>query len=77
MFFAKKNHPNWSELKGCPNNLIRGGLQALGVAWKEYKSGKKDSMGRTRKPPRFKGQKFPITTLKLLNTSACAEGLTR
>jgi hypothetical protein len=33
-------------------------------------------MGRTRKPPRFKGQKFPITTLKLLNTSACAEGLT-
>jgi putative transposase len=62
-FFAKKNHPNWSELQGCPNNLIRGTLQALGTAWKEYKSGKRDAMGRTRKPPRFKGQRFPITTL--------------
>ena len=63
VFFAKKNHPNWSELKGCPNTVIRGTLQALGVAWKEHKSGKKDAMGRTRKPPRFKGQRFPITTL--------------
>jgi hypothetical protein len=71
--WQKAEEESWQ----APNNLIRGGLQALGVAWKEYKSGKKDSMGRTRKPPRFKGQKFPITTLKLLNTSACAEGLTR
>lgn len=62
-FFAKKNHPNWVDLQGCPNNLIRGTLQALGTAWKEYKSGKKDAMGRTRKAPRFKGLRFPITTL--------------
>ena len=44
-------------------SLIRGTLQALGVAWSEHKSGKRDSMGRTRKPPRFKGARFPITTL--------------
>lgn len=62
-FFAKKNHPNWPELWGCPKTLIRGTLQALGTAWKEYKSGKRDTMGRTRKPPRFKGARFPITTL--------------
>jgi putative transposase len=62
-FFAKKNHPNWPELKGCPVNLIRGTVQALATAWKEYKSGKRDAMGRMRKAPRFKGVRFPITTL--------------
>ena len=63
VFFAKKNHPSWPELQGCPTALIRGTLQALGTAWKEHKSGKRDAMGRTRKPPRFKGQRFPVTTL--------------
>lgn len=55
-FFAKKNHPNWPELQGCPNTLLRGTLQALATAWKEHKKGK-------RKPPRFKPARFPITTL--------------
>jgi putative transposase len=63
IFFSKKNHPSWSDFQACPINLIRGTLQALGTAWKEYKSGKRDAMGRTRKPPRFKGARFPITTL--------------
>jgi putative transposase len=62
-FFAKKNHPNWPELKDCPINIIRGTLQALGTGWAEYRSGKRDAMGRTRKPPRFKGERFPIKTL--------------
>ena len=62
-FFAKKNHSNWVELKSCPTALVRGTLKALGTAWKEYKSYKKDAMGRTRKEPRFKGQRFPIKTL--------------
>lgn len=62
-FFAKKNHPNWPELQSCPINLIRGTLQPLAVAWKESRSGKRDAMGRLRKPPRFKGSRFPITTL--------------
>ena len=62
-FFAKKNHPNWAELKSCPDQLNRGTLKALGTAWREYKSGKHDEMGRTRKAPRFKGQRFPIKTL--------------
>ena len=48
-FFAKKNHPNWAELKSCPAQLVRGTLKALGTAWSEYKSGKRDAMGRTRK----------------------------
>jgi putative transposase len=72
VFFAKKNHPNWPELKGCPNNLIRGTLQALGTAWAEYRSGKRDAMGRTRKIPRFKGQRFPITTLSDLDCKKTA-----
>jgi putative transposase len=55
-FFAKKNHPAWPELQGCPGALIRGTLQALGTAWKEYRKGK-------RKPPRFKSARFPVTTL--------------
>jgi putative transposase len=55
-FFAKKNHPNWPELQGCPNNLIRGTLKALATSWTEYRKGK-------RKQPRFKSQRFPITTL--------------
>ena len=55
-FFAKKNHPNWPELQGCPNTLIRGTLQALATSWKEYKKGK-------RKIPRFKSACSPITTL--------------
>jgi putative transposase len=55
-FFAKKNHPSWPELQGCPNTLIRGTLQALATSWKEYKKGK-------RKIPRFKSARFPITTL--------------
>jgi putative transposase len=63
VFFSKKNHPAWPELQGCPRSLIRGTLQALGTAWKEHKSGKRDAMGRTRRPPRFKGPRFPITTL--------------
>jgi len=63
VFFAKRNHPNWPELQGCPVAVIRGTLQALGTAWGEYKKGKRDAMGRTRKIPRFKGQRFPITTL--------------
>lgn len=62
-FFAKKNHPNWVELKTCSKNLIRGTVQALNVAWSEYKTHKRDAMGRTRKIPRFKGARFPITTL--------------
>jgi putative transposase len=62
-FFSKKNHPNWPELQGCPKTLIRGTLQALGTAWAEHKKGKRDSMGRLRKPPRFKSARFPITTL--------------
>jgi putative transposase len=63
VFFAKKNHPNWADFQGCSNKLIRGTLQSLSVSWKEYKSGKRDAMGRTRKPPRFKGSRFPVTTL--------------
>ena len=55
-FFAKKNHPNWPELQGCPNNLLRGTLQALATSWKEYRKGK-------RKEPRFKSARFPISTL--------------
>lgn len=55
-FFAKKNHPNWAALQGCPSTLIRGTLQALATSWKEYKKGK-------RKMPRRKGERFPITTL--------------
>jgi len=55
-FFAKKNHPSWPELQGCPSALIRGTLQALATSWKEYKKGK-------RKVPRFKSARFPITTL--------------
>jgi putative transposase len=66
-FFAKKNHPNWLELQGCPTELVRGTLKALGTAWAEYRSGKRDAMGRTRKIPRFKGQRFPITTLSDTN----------
>ncbi len=62
-FFAKKNHKAWIELQGCPNTVIRGTLQALGTAWAEYRSGKRDAMGRTRRPPRFKSARFPITTL--------------
>ena len=71
-FFAKKNHPNWADLQGCPNNLIRGTLQALAVAWKESRSGKRDAAGRRRKPPRFKGVKFPITTLSDLDSKGSA-----
>lgn len=55
-FFAKKNHPNWPELQGCPSTLIRGTLQALATSWKEYRKGK-------RKMPRFKSARFPICTL--------------
>lgn len=55
-FFAKKNHPAWPELQGCPNNLIRGTLKDLATSWTEYRKGK-------RKPPRFKSARFPITTL--------------
>jgi len=62
-FFAKKNHPDWAELQGCPINLIRGTLKALATAWKESRPGKRDSLGRQRKPPRFKGVHYPITTL--------------
>lgn len=71
-FFAKKNHPNWPELQGCPNSLIRGTLQALAVAWKESRSGKRDALGRRRKPPRFKGRRFPITTLSDTDCKATA-----
>ena len=56
VFFAKKNHPNWPELQGCPNPLLRGTLKALASAWAEYRKGK-------RKQPRFKSERFPITTL--------------
>ena len=63
VFFSKKNHPNWADFQGCSVSLIRGTLQSLSVSWKEYKSGKRDAMGRTRKPPRFKGSRFPVTTL--------------
>jgi putative transposase len=55
-FFAKQRHPNWPELQGCPNNLIRGALKALATSWTEYRKGK-------RKPPRFKSARFPIVTL--------------
>jgi putative transposase len=55
-FFAKKNHPNWPELKDCPNTVVRGTLQALATAWAEYRKGK-------RKVPRFKNERFPIKTL--------------
>ena len=55
-FFAKKHHPNWPELQGCPSALIRGTTQALATSYKEYKKGK-------RKVPRFKGARFPISTL--------------
>jgi putative transposase len=72
VFFAKKNHPDWPELQGCPNDLIRGTLKALGTAWTEYRSGKRDAMGRTRKIPRFKGQRFPITTLNDLDCKKSA-----
>ena len=71
-FFAKKNHPNWTDLQGCPNNLIRGTLKALAVAWKEFRSGKRDSLGRRRMPPRFKGKHFPITTLSDTDCKATA-----
>lgn len=71
-FFTKKNHPNWLELQGCPIELIRGTLKALGTAWAEYRSGKRDAMGRTRKIPRFKGQRFPITTLSDTNCKKSA-----
>lgn len=62
-FFAKRNHPNWPELQGCPNTMIRGTLKALATAWAESKKTKLDSLGRRRKPPRFKSERFPITTL--------------
>ncbi|MFM9103700.1 MAG: RNA-guided endonuclease TnpB family protein [Cyanobium sp.] len=62
-FFAKRNHPNWPELKDCPVPVIRGTVQTLATAWSEYRSGKRDAMGRTRKVPRFKGERFPIKTL--------------
>lgn len=55
-FFSKKNHPAWTDLQGCPNNLIRGTLKALATSWREFKKGK-------RKSPRFKSQRFPVTTL--------------
>ena len=55
-FFSKKSHPTWADLQGCPNNLIRGTLKALATSWREFKKGK-------RKIPRFKSQRFPITTL--------------
>jgi putative transposase len=55
-FFSKKNHPTWAELQGCPSSLIRGTLKALATSWREFKKGK-------RKSPRFKSQRFPITTL--------------
>ena len=55
-FFAKKNHPQWTELQGCPVNLLRGTLQALATSWKEYRKGK-------RKVPRFKSARFPVCTL--------------
>lgn len=55
-FFAKKNHPDWAELRGCPTSLVRGTLQALATSWKEYRKGK-------RKVPRFKSARFPISTL--------------
>ena len=54
-FFAKKNHPNWADLKSCPDALNRGTLKALGTSWREYKSRKRDAMGRTRKAPRLRG----------------------
>lgn len=62
-FFAKKNHPEWAALQGCPNTLIRGTLKALATAWHEYKKAKPDAQGRRRKPPRFKDQNSPVTTL--------------
>jgi putative transposase len=55
-FFAKKNHPDWAELKACPRAVIRGTLQALATSWAEYRKGK-------RKVPRFKSERFPIKTL--------------
>lgn len=55
-FFSKKNHPAWADLQGCPNSLIRGTLKALAASWREFKKGK-------RKIPRFKSQRFPVTTL--------------
>ena len=62
-FFAKKKHKDWQELQGCPMTILRGTLQALAVGWGEYKKGKRDAMGRTRKVPRFKSARFPLTTL--------------
>jgi putative transposase len=59
-FFAKKNHPAWSDLQGCPVPLIRGTLAALATAWAEYRKGK-------RKQPRFKSARFPIVTLSDLD----------
>lgn len=72
-FFTKSNHPNWPELQGCPSKLIRGTLQALATAWAEYKKAKPDAMGRRRKRPRFKGVRFPITTLSNTDCKATAK----
>ena len=72
-FFAKKGHPDWAELQGCPTNLVRGTLQALSTAWKESRSGKRDSMGRRRKPPRFKGKRFPLSTLNDLDAKGSVQ----
>jgi putative transposase len=66
-FFSKKNHPDWAELKDCPVELIRGTLKALGTAWSEHRSGKRDAMGRARNAPRFKGERFPIKTISDTN----------
>lgn len=55
-FFAKRNHPTWAALQDCPIALLRGTLKALATAWAEHRKGK-------RKAPRFKGARFPITTL--------------
>jgi putative transposase len=55
-FFAKKNHPAWAELQGCPSAVIRGTLAALATSWAEYRKGK-------RKQPRLKSARFPIVTL--------------
>ena len=70
-FFAKRNHPNWPELQGCPSAMLRGTLKALATAWVEYRKGK-------RRQPRFKSDRFPIATLSDLDCkkSASVDGNT-
>lgn len=65
--FAYKLPANeWLKASGVPSKVTRGTLKDLATSWEEYKK-------RNRKIPRFKGEKFPITTLSNNDPSSCVQ----